>query len=58
MPLNVMDAHFRSFGHNVLPKLVEQGVGVAGRVPALLIEPPDIGSDYGLRTHVDPGSSD
>jgi len=53
-----MDAHFRSFGHNVLPKLVEQGVGVAGRVPALLIEPPDIGSDYGLRTHVDPGSSD
>jgi predicted aldo/keto reductase-like oxidoreductase len=24
MPLNVMDAHFRSFGHDVLPKLVEQ----------------------------------
>src|SRR6202049_4500267 len=30
MPLNVMDAHFRSFGHNVLPKLVEQGIGVLG----------------------------
>ena len=30
MPLNVMDAHFRSFGHNVLPRLVEQGIGVLG----------------------------
>src|ERR1700691_3533375 len=30
MPLNVMDAHFRSFGHNVLPKLLEQGIGVLG----------------------------
>jgi len=30
MPLNVMDAHFRSFGHLVLPKLVEQGIGVLG----------------------------
>ena len=30
MPLNVMDAHFRSFGRNVLPKLVEQGIGVLG----------------------------
>jgi aryl-alcohol dehydrogenase-like predicted oxidoreductase len=30
MPLNVMDAHFRSFGHQVLPKLVEQGIGVLG----------------------------
>jgi predicted aldo/keto reductase-like oxidoreductase len=30
MPLNVMDAHFRSFGHRVLPKLVEQGIGVLG----------------------------
>jgi len=30
MPLNVMDAHFRSFGHKVLPKLVEQGIGVLG----------------------------
>jgi aryl-alcohol dehydrogenase-like predicted oxidoreductase len=30
MPLNVMDAHFRSFEHQVLPKLVEQGIGVLG----------------------------
>jgi predicted aldo/keto reductase-like oxidoreductase len=30
MPLNVMDAHFRSFGRTVLPKLVEQGIGVLG----------------------------
>ena len=30
MPLNVMDAHFRSFGHDVLPRLVEQGIAVLG----------------------------
>lgn len=30
MPLNAMDAHFRSFGHLVLPKLVEQQIGVLG----------------------------
>jgi aryl-alcohol dehydrogenase-like predicted oxidoreductase len=30
MPLNVMDAHFRSFEHQVLPKLVEQEIGVLG----------------------------
>ena len=30
MPLNLMDAHFRSFGHDVLPKLLEQGIGVLG----------------------------
>jgi aryl-alcohol dehydrogenase-like predicted oxidoreductase len=30
MPLNVFDAHFRSFEANVLPVLVEQGVGVLG----------------------------
>jgi len=28
MPLNVMDAHFRSFSHLVLPELVKQNVGV------------------------------
>ncbi len=33
MPLNVMDAHFRSFGRQVLPKLVEQGMGVLGMKP-------------------------
>jgi predicted aldo/keto reductase-like oxidoreductase len=30
MPLNVMDAHFRSFGQMVLPALVKQGIGVLG----------------------------
>ncbi|HMI57311.1 MAG TPA: aldo/keto reductase [Gemmatimonadaceae bacterium] len=30
MPLNVMDAHFRSFGQLVLPELVKQGIGVLG----------------------------
>ncbi|WXB00361.1 aldo/keto reductase [Pendulispora brunnea] len=30
MPLNVMDAHFRSFEHNVLPVLVEKRIGVLG----------------------------
>ncbi len=30
MPLNVMDAHFRSFGHKVLPVLVKDGIGVLG----------------------------
>lgn len=33
MPLNVMDAHFRSFGKEVVPKLVEQGIGVLGMKP-------------------------
>jgi aryl-alcohol dehydrogenase-like predicted oxidoreductase len=30
MPLNVMDAHFRSFGALVLPEAVREGVGVLG----------------------------
>ncbi|HEY3974380.1 MAG TPA: aldo/keto reductase [Candidatus Sulfotelmatobacter sp.] len=30
MPLNVMDAHFRSFSQMVLPELVKQGIGVLG----------------------------
>jgi aryl-alcohol dehydrogenase-like predicted oxidoreductase len=33
MPLNVMDAHYRSFGKLVVPKLVEQGIGVLGMKP-------------------------
>ncbi|QHS51441.1 aldo/keto reductase [Edaphobacter sp. 12200R-103] len=28
MPINVMDAHFRSFTHEVLPVAVKQGIGV------------------------------
>jgi aryl-alcohol dehydrogenase-like predicted oxidoreductase len=30
MPLNVMDAHFRSFTHQVVPELVKAGIGVLG----------------------------
>jgi predicted aldo/keto reductase-like oxidoreductase len=30
MPLNVMDAHFRSFQHQVLPELIKQEIGVLG----------------------------
>jgi aryl-alcohol dehydrogenase-like predicted oxidoreductase len=30
MPLNLMDAHFRSFGKQVLPVLVAEGIGVLG----------------------------
>jgi len=30
MPLNVMDAHFRSFERLVLPRLVQQNIGVLG----------------------------
>ena len=30
MPLNVMDVHFRSFQHDILPKLVKAKIGVLG----------------------------
>src|ERR1035441_6123230 len=30
MPLNVMDAHFRSFEHQVLPRLIAEEIGVLG----------------------------
>lgn len=30
MPLNLMDAHFRSFAQLVLPHLIEQEIGVLG----------------------------
>ena len=30
MPLNVMDAHYRSFGRQVVPELVREGIGVLG----------------------------
>src|SRR5213594_4168567 len=33
MPLNVMDAHYRSFGTLVLPELTKQGTGVLGMKP-------------------------
>jgi aryl-alcohol dehydrogenase-like predicted oxidoreductase len=33
MPLNVMDAHFRSFQHQVVPVLLREGIGVLGMKP-------------------------
>jgi aryl-alcohol dehydrogenase-like predicted oxidoreductase len=33
MPLNVMDAHFRSFGKLVVPELIEEKIGVLGMKP-------------------------
>jgi len=30
IPLNVMDAHFRSFQHQVLPRLVKEQIGILG----------------------------
>jgi predicted aldo/keto reductase-like oxidoreductase len=43
MPLNVMDAHFRSFQHQVLPVLVKEGIGVLGMKP--------LGSGHILQSH-------
>jgi aryl-alcohol dehydrogenase-like predicted oxidoreductase len=33
MPINVLDASFRSFRHQVVPKLVEQGIALLGMKP-------------------------
>ncbi len=33
MPLNVMDAHFRSFEKKVVPELVKEGIAVLGMKP-------------------------
>lgn len=33
MPLNLMDAHFRSFARNVVPRLVREQIGVLGMKP-------------------------
>jgi len=33
MPLNVMDAHYNSFGHKVVPELVKHNIGVLGMKP-------------------------
>ena len=42
MPLNVLDAHFRSFARLVLPVLVKEGIGVLGMKP--------LGSGHILKT--------
>src|SRR6202047_2786573 len=44
MPLNVMDAHFNSFGKKVLPVLVKNEIGVLGMKP--------MGSGWILRSNV------
>jgi predicted aldo/keto reductase-like oxidoreductase len=33
MPINVLDAHYESFGHQVVPVAVEQKIGVLGMKP-------------------------
>ncbi len=33
MPINVMDAHYRSFQHEVVPVALERGIGVLGMEP-------------------------
>jgi len=33
MPLNILDAQFRSFAHQVVPRLVDQGIAVLGMKP-------------------------
>ena len=33
MPLNVLDYHFRSFAHDVVPRLVKEGIAVIGMKP-------------------------
>jgi aryl-alcohol dehydrogenase-like predicted oxidoreductase len=33
MPLNVLDYHFRSFSHQVVPRLVQEGIAVLGMKP-------------------------
>jgi predicted aldo/keto reductase-like oxidoreductase len=33
MPINVLDAQFRSFAQNVMPRLLKEGVGVLGMKP-------------------------
>ncbi len=44
MPLNVMDMHFKSFAHLVVPVLVQHGIGVLGMKP--------MGNGYVLKSGV------
>lgn len=48
MPLNLYDAHFRSFARGVVPKLVEQGVGVLGMKPMAFGNLPRSGAVTGI----------
>jgi aryl-alcohol dehydrogenase-like predicted oxidoreductase len=48
MPLNILDAQFRSFAHEVAPKLVEQGIAVLGMKPMAAGSLPERGLATGL----------
>jgi len=48
MPLNILDAQFRSFAHDVVPKLVEQGIGVLGMKPMASGAIPKVRSGLGV----------
>ncbi len=48
MPLNLLDAHFRSFAHLVVPKLVAQGIGVLGMKPMAFGNLPQKGLATGI----------
>jgi aryl-alcohol dehydrogenase-like predicted oxidoreductase len=48
MPLNILDAQFRSFAHDVVPKLVEQGIAVLGMKPMAAGSLPQRGMATGL----------
>ena len=48
MPLNLLDAHFRSFAKLVVPKLVAQGIGVLGMKPMAFGNLPQHGLATGI----------
>ena len=48
MPLNLLDAHFRSFAKEVVPKLVAQGIGVLGMKPMAFGNLPQKGLATGI----------
>jgi aryl-alcohol dehydrogenase-like predicted oxidoreductase len=48
MPLNILDAQFRSFAHDVVPKLVEQQIAVLGMKPMAAGSLPGRGLATGL----------
>jgi aryl-alcohol dehydrogenase-like predicted oxidoreductase len=48
MPLNLLDAHFRSFAKLVVPKLVLQGIGVLGMKPMAFGSLPQHGLATGI----------
>jgi aryl-alcohol dehydrogenase-like predicted oxidoreductase len=48
MPLNILDAQFRSFARDVVPKLVEQGIAVLGMKPMAAGNLPQSGLATGI----------